>query len=92
MNPDSLRTDVLRCVAEHEATGSAAYLNDAEIAATINVELADVQRQMVILESSELLQLSKTFGPTYAARLTPNGMLAIEQLTPGDGPNRPMGF
>ena len=59
MNPDSLRTDVLRCVASMEATGSAAYLNDADIAATINVELADVQRQMVILESSELLQLSK---------------------------------
>ena len=92
MNPDTLRAKILRCVAEHEATDSGTYLNDADVATALDAELPEVQRQMLILESGQLLELSKTFGPTYAARLTPQGMVEVDQLAPGDGPNRPMGF
>jgi hypothetical protein len=93
MDPNTLRGKILCRVAEHEETGSSAYLDDADIAAALDAPLADVQRQMLILESTERLELAKTFGPTYSARLTPKGLIAVEQLTaPPDKPKPPAGF
>ena len=93
MDPNTLRGEIMRRVGEHEATGESAYIEDKILATTISVPLADVQRQIRILESNGLLDVAATFGPTYAVRLTPQGELALEQATaPRPTSNNPIGF
>jgi Mn-dependent DtxR family transcriptional regulator len=69
----------MRRVGKHEATGSSTYMEDKELARVIEVSLADVQRQIRILESNGLLDVAATMGPSYAVRLTPQGEMALEQ-------------
>ena len=91
MDEKTLRVKILRLVSEHEATGSAHYLSDKEIAAALGIDEQDVQRQLLILgDSLGLLKLAKTTAPNYAAALTANGMLwlAQEHDTERDGPQR----
>ena len=85
----------MRRVAEYEATGSSAYVEDKELASVIGVSLVDVQRQIRILESNGLLDVAAAMGPSYGVRLTPQGELAIEQSTgtvPPPTPRNPIGF
>lgn len=94
MEPSALRYAILRLVDAHEATGSSAYLDDKDIASASGAGLADVQRQLVIMENRGLLDLAKAFGPSYAARMTPAAMEALEaagQATPV-APRRAIGF
>jgi hypothetical protein len=77
MEPTDLRVEILRLVEQNEVSGT--YLDDTSIGAQLEVPLADVQRQMLILENRQLVELVKTFGPTYEARLTANGMEALEE-------------
>jgi hypothetical protein len=92
MDPDTLRGEIMRRAGAHEATGSSSYLEDKEIATAINVPLADVQRQIRILESRGLLDLAAAFGPSYGVRLTPQGELALEQASEPGHPNNLFGF
>lgn len=93
MDPNTLRGEIMRRVGAHEATGSSAYMEDKELATAIGVPLADVQRQIRILESNGLLDVAAAFGPTYGVRLTPQGELAIEQASgTGSTPRNPIGF
>lgn len=93
MDPNTLRGEIMRRVREHEATGSAAYIEDKDLASAIGVSLVDVQRQIRILESNGFLDVAATFGPTYAVRLTPQGELALEQASgPPSTPRNPIGF
>jgi hypothetical protein len=78
MEPAALRYAILRAMEQHEATGTSAYLDDKDLAARLRVALGDVQRQLLILENRQLVDLAKTFGPSYGARLTPNSMEALE--------------
>jgi hypothetical protein len=78
MEPSALRYAILRLVDAHEATGTSSYLEDKNIASALGVDLADVQRQLVIMENRGLLDLAKAMGPSYAARMTPAGMEALE--------------
>lgn len=79
MDAAHLRFEILHIIETHEATtGSSAYLDDEIMAAQLNIPISDVQRQLLILENRELVELAKAFGPSYAARLTPNGMEALE--------------
>ncbi len=78
MDPNSLRQEIMRQAGEHEASGSATYLEDKELAKAIGVSLGDVQRQIQILESHGLLDVAAAMGPTYGVRLTPEGELALE--------------
>jgi hypothetical protein len=78
MEPSALRHEILRRADAHEATGSSAYLDDKAIATELAIPLRDVQRQLLILEDEEQVQLAKTFGPCYSLRLTPKGMRALE--------------
>lgn len=83
----------MRRVGEHEATGSSAYMEDKELASAIGVPLADVQRQIRILESNGLLDVAAAMGPSYGVRLTPQGELALEQSTETrPAPRNPIGF
>lgn len=83
----------MRRVGEHEATGSAAYMEDKDLASAIGVPLVDVQRQIRILESNGLLDVAAAMGPTYGVRLTPQGELALEQSSgTGPTPRNPIGF
>lgn len=90
MDPNQLRAEILFRVAAHQPTG--AYLADTDIAAAVGVSVEDVQRQIRILESQELLDVTAAFGPTYAVRLTPKGELAVEQMTTRPTPPHPIGF
>jgi hypothetical protein len=93
MDANTLRREIVRCVGEHEATGSSAYVADKELATTIGVPLVDVQRQIRILESNGFLDVAATFGPTYAVRLTAQGEVALEDASrPGPPPGNPVGF
>jgi DNA-binding MarR family transcriptional regulator len=93
MDPNTLRGEIMGRVGEHMATGSAAYVEDKDLAAAIGAPLIDVQRQIKILESNGLLEVVATFGPSYAVRLTPQGERALERASgPGPTPNNPIGF
>jgi hypothetical protein len=93
MDSNTLREEIMRLVGEHEATESSAYVEDNTLANAIAVPLVDVQRQIRIMESSGLLDVAATFGPTYAVRLTPQGELALDQASaPGPTSNNPIGF
>ena len=88
MAPTDFKWNLLQLVEKHDATG--AYLEDTIIADDLGMPLDDVQRQMVILENQQLLELVKAFGPSYGARLTASGMEALEahrsQPTEGRSP------
>jgi hypothetical protein len=43
MDPNTLRAKILCCVAEHEATGASATLDDADITVTLDAPLDDVR-------------------------------------------------
>jgi hypothetical protein len=88
MDPNTLRSAILQATAQHD---DSVYLEDAALAATIGEPLADVQKQIRILEASGLLEVVATFGPTYAVRLTPKGELAVEPQPPA-APTTPIGF
>jgi hypothetical protein len=93
MDPNTVRAEIMRRVGDHMATGSAAYLEDKDLAATIGAPLIDVQRQIKILESNGLLDVAAAFGPSYGVRLTAQGELALEQASrPGPRPTTPIGF
>ena len=94
MDPNDLRGEIMRRVADHDATGSSAYMEDKDLATAIGVPLLELQRQIRILESNGLLDVAATFGPSYAVRLTPQGELAIEQWRESESPPRrnPLGF
>ena len=93
MDSNTLRGEIMRRVGQHEATGSSEYVENKALATAIGVPLADVQRQIRILESSGLLDVAAAFGPTYSVRLTPQGELAVEHASgPGPTPRDPIGF
>jgi hypothetical protein len=93
MDPAILRFEILRLTEQHEATDTGAYLEDTVIASHLNLALADVQRQLLVLETRELVDLVKSFGPSYGTRLTPSGMEALEEANsqPAAAPRR-IGF
>ena len=94
MDPNTIRIALLQHLAEHDTTRGY-YLSDEELVARTGVAMPDVQRQLEILEGEGLVQLLKTFGPTYAAVLTRKGMLAVEGLDRRDDappPPRRVGF
>jgi hypothetical protein len=78
MEPSTQRTSILQSLDRHERTGSSHFLSDRALAEQLNVPVVDVQRQLLILENRNQVTLAKTFGPNYAARLTPDGMEALE--------------
>jgi Mn-dependent DtxR family transcriptional regulator len=87
-----LRRRILLAIAEHEKTGTNRLLDDTEIAAALDVSVADVKQQLAILESEGLVELVKTFGQ-FSAQLTAKGMLAVERWSaPPDEPKRPLAF
>jgi hypothetical protein len=76
--PNTLRAEILRRVNEHQTTKPSEYMEDKELAAAIGVPLGDVQRQIRIMESSGLLDVAASFGPSYGVLLTPHGERAFE--------------
>jgi DNA-binding transcriptional ArsR family regulator len=80
MDPSELRGRILRELDKHERTGSSEYLDDTKLAEAIGVERSDIQRQLDILKHRDQVDVAKTMGPSYAARLTAAGMEAVEGL------------
>jgi hypothetical protein len=78
MEPNTLRAEILRQVNDHQSTNPSSYIEDKALAAAIGIPLADVQRQIRILESTGLLDVAASFGPSYAVLLTPQGERALE--------------
>lgn len=91
MEPETLRYEILCLLDQHEAKGSSALLDDNAIADQLKVSLADVQRQLLIMENRDLVQLAKMYGPHYDARLRPSGMEALEAARRTPAPRR-IGF
>ena len=78
MEPNTLRAEILRRVNDHQTANPSAYMEDKALATGIGVPLADVQRQIKILESDGLLDVAAAMGPTYGVLLTPRGERALE--------------
>ena len=78
MEPSALRHEILRQISVHEDAGSSAYLDDKEIANALGLPVVDIQRQLLILEDDDRVELAKAFGPSFGARLTPKRMRALE--------------
>ena len=91
---DHLRAQILLILDQHSRSGSSEFKSDKDLAKETTQELKEIQRQLDILESRELVTLAKTMGPTYGARITPEGLLAIEQMQDAarQQPSRPIGF
>jgi hypothetical protein len=85
--------EILSMLEQHEATGTSDLLEDKAIAQQLNTDLVRVQRELEKLEDQQLITIAKTFGPSYAAQLTPRGRGALRALEPPtQPPNRPIGF
>jgi hypothetical protein len=50
MEPNTLRTKIIRRVREHQVQGTSAYMEDQALAAAIGEPLTDVQHQLRILQ------------------------------------------
>lgn len=91
---DTLRAQILLILDDHSRTGSATFKKDKDIAAATGQDVGDVQRQLDILESEDLVSLAKAMGPTYEAQIKPKGMVVVERLrSPAlPQPTRKIGF
>jgi DNA-binding transcriptional ArsR family regulator len=94
MDSDTLRYEILRVLGEHESSPQGGrYFDDAELAERLRVSLSEVQRQLTILSSHDLVTLAEGFGPKYGALITPAGLEALEEATRQDFPEgRRIGF
>jgi hypothetical protein len=79
MDGITLRDLILRLAAENENPDTGKYLEDTLLAERTGAPLADVQRQIRILEDHGLLDVAAGFGPSYGVRLTPSGEAALER-------------
>lgn len=91
---DTLRAHILATLGDHSRTGSAESKSDKDIATATGQDVAEIQRQLDILESEDLVALAKTMGPTYGARIKPKGMAVMERLRAAapKPPTRRIGF
>jgi hypothetical protein len=78
LEPSALRHEILQKIKVHEETGSSSYLDDKEIAVALGLPVPDIQRQLLVLEDDDRVELAKAFGPSFGARLRPKGMRALE--------------
>jgi len=78
MEPSVLRFHILQLIEQHEASGTSQLLGDKVMAERLNIAIVGLQRQLNILQGRGLVKLTKKFGPTYDAELTPQGMEALE--------------
>ncbi len=91
---DQLRLQILWVLDQHSRTDPSTIKADRELAAETSQTLEETQRQLDILETQNLVTLTKGMGPTYGARITPIGSLAVERLQEQalERPRRPIGF
>ena len=91
---DELRLVILDLLDKHSRTGSPNYLEDQQLSNATNESIEEIQRQLDILESQDLVELAKTFGPNYGARISPKGTLLIERARESakQDKKRPIGF
>ena len=88
-----LRTHILLLLDEHSKTGSDDFKMDRDLATTTGRPVQEIQRQLDILGSQRLVLLAKAQGPTYGARIQPEGSLLIEQIKGSTvAPKTPIGF
>lgn len=87
---NQLRSAILLLLNQHHRSSSPYVKADHELAATLGVPVANVQRQLDILASDGYVQLAKTMGPSYGAWITPKGMAVIDELS--EPARRPIGF
>jgi transcription initiation factor IIE alpha subunit len=93
MEQATLRFTILQLIEQHESKEPGTYLDDTAMANELHIALADVQRQLLILENRSLVELAKAMGPSYSALLTSNGMEALESArTQPEVANRRIGF
>lgn len=91
---DALKAHILTILDDHSRTGSAEFKSDKDIANATGQDIGEVQRQLDILESEDLISLAKAMGPTYGARIKPKGMVVMERLRAAapQPPTRRIGF
>ncbi len=77
--PGSAPLQILLTVDAQEGAGTSRLLEDRSIAEQVGQPLLQRQQQIELLESHELVVVTKTFGPRYDVALTPKGREALEQ-------------
>lgn len=89
-----LRLAILLILQEHEKTGSANFIEDAELAEELGQPIDEIQRQLRILRDQELVDLTEQFGPSYSAVIGPRGLLYLDQVEEQALPPKkpPIGF
>ena len=74
---------------------SAVIKEDVELAEELGQSKEEIQIQLDILENQGFGKLTKTFGPSYDAEITPGGRLYLEQVEEQlkkQKPKNPLGF
>jgi hypothetical protein len=72
-----LRSQILQILNKHDRTTPNEYLPDSVLVLETRAELFVIQRELDILEHEGAVELAKSMGPRYAARLLPPGLLDI---------------
>jgi len=79
---DTLRTQILAILDDSRQNRFGQFMSDKDIAIATGQDVAEIQRQLDILESEDLVALAKAMGPTYGARIKPKGMIVREGIVP----------
>jgi predicted transcriptional regulator len=71
------KREILECVNTIQKQSSPEAVTDTQIADNLALALDEVQDYLDLLESEGLVKLAKSFGPSYAAWLTPQGRIYL---------------
>jgi hypothetical protein len=74
-----IRFQILSILLEHHKSGSSTYKDDKAISKLLSLPLQEAQDQLDILEGLGHVKLAKAMGPSYAAIISSQGILHLEE-------------
>jgi hypothetical protein len=79
MKTQDIQRKILEVISENEKATPGQAVRDKQIAEKLELNLQEVQDDLDLMEERNYVKLAKTFGPNYAAWLTPQGRLALRE-------------
>ena len=77
--PEKLRWEILNILVRKRRYTKNDTVGAEEIAQEINLSLDYIHEELDKMEYLGLVKLTKALGPTYAAQITPAGLLAYDE-------------
>jgi len=74
-----IQWDILHAIDDIQETSSRQIIGDAQIAERLDLGVQEVQDHLDLMAEAGYVKLSKTFGPSYSAWLTPRGRIALRE-------------